>query len=109
VTTNSYISALQTISQGNAISTSQTAHIWLTLLAILFAGWVASRVSPLPTMLVSFVLGLVLLLSCWFHYDRFNILIDVFYPLLATGMAMFVFPAVTATGRRKEDSPLLAS
>ena len=100
--TRSYISALQAISEGSTVSRSYALHIWLTLLCILAAGFVALKLRPLPSMLVIFALGLFVLLACWFIYDRFNLLIDVFYPLVAALMSMFVFPAVTVAEKMEE-------
>ncbi len=102
ILTGSYISVLQAIVQPNAISRSYTLHVWLTLLCILAAGFVALKLRPLPSMLVIFALGLFVLLACWFIYDRFNLLIDVFYPLVAALMSMFVFPAVTVAEKMEE-------
>ena len=102
VWTNSYISALQAISQHSVISTSQTLHVWVTVVCILLAGLVAFKLQPLPSLLVIFVLGCVTLLACWLLYDRFDILVDAFYPLLAVGMSMFVFPAITVVEKMGE-------
>lgn len=102
ILTNSYISALQAISQQTVISRSQSLHVWMTLLGILFAGWASARLRPLPSMLAIFALGFVLLLLCWFLYDRFYIFVDIFYPLLAVCMSMFVFPAIGVTERQEE-------
>ena len=99
----SYRSALQAIITGGVISRPHTLYIWITLLCILAAGLVAFKLRPLPSILVIFALGLVVLIACWFLYDRFNVLVDIFYPLFAIVMSMFVFPAITVAQKMEED------
>ncbi len=99
----SYVCALQAITEGRVISRSETLHVWLTLVCILLAGLTAFKLRPLPSMLTIFALGFVTLLACWLLYDRFYILVDVIYPLLAVGMSMFVFPAITVAQKMEED------
>jgi hypothetical protein len=45
----------------------------------------------------------VILLGTWLVYQRFYLLVDVFYPLLATGMSMFIFPALRVAETPQEN------
>lgn len=99
---DSYRSALQMMSEGNLIARSHTLHVWVTLVCIVLAGFVAFKLRALPSMLAIFGLGCLMLIGCWFLYYRFNLLIDIFYPLIAVGLSMFVFPAVAVTEKTSE-------
>jgi hypothetical protein len=99
---NSYRSALQAMSEGNLIARSHTMHVWVTLVSIVLAGLAAFKLRALPSMLAIFGLGCIVVIGCWSLYYRFNLLIDIFYPLLAIGMSMFVFPAVVVTEKSSE-------
>jgi hypothetical protein len=93
---DSYRSAIQAFVAGTAVSRSRSLHIWITLFCILAAGLIALKMSPLPSVVVTFSLGLLVLIGCWILYDRFNILVEIFYPLFAIVMSMFVFPSIAA-------------
>ena len=99
---DSYRSALQMMSEGNLIARSHTLHVWVTLVCIVLAGLAAFKLRALPSMVAIFGMGCLVLIGCWFLYYRFNLLIDIFYPLLAIGMSMFVFPAVAVTEKSGE-------
>jgi hypothetical protein len=100
--TDSYRSAMQVMWEGKLITRSHTLHVWVTLVCIVMSGFIAFRLRAIPGMLTIFALGCAVLLGCWLVYYKLNILIDIFYPLLATIMSMFVFPAFTATDEHRE-------
>ncbi len=100
---NSYRSVLESIVSQTVVVRSQTLHIWLTILCIVCAGFIASRFRPMPALLSIFALGVVILLGTWLVYQRFYLLVDVFYPLLATGMSMFIFPALRVAETPQEN------
>jgi hypothetical protein len=99
--TRSYESALQSIVAQRVIVRLEYLHVWLTLICIAVAGFVAFRLRPISSFLTIFAIGLAVMLASWFIYYRFYFFFDVFYPLLAVGMSMFVFPAITVTEDRQ--------
>ncbi|MCX6132780.1 MAG: hypothetical protein NTU47_03105 [Ignavibacteriales bacterium] len=92
----SYESAINSIVAQTVIVRSEQLHVWLTLVCIALAGLVASKVRPIPSFLTIFAIGLLVLLGSWLIYYKLFFFIDIFYPLLAVGMSMFVFPAIRA-------------
>jgi hypothetical protein len=98
--TRSYESALQSIVAQKVVVRSEYLHVWLTLICIAIAGFVAFSFRPISSFLAIFAIGLAAVLASWFVYYKFYLFIDVFYPALAVGMSMFVFPAITATEDR---------
>jgi hypothetical protein len=99
---DSYRSALQAFIAGNVVSRSRTLHIWITLFCILVAGLIAFKMSPLSSVIVTFSLGLLVLIGCWILYERFNVLVEIFYPLFAIVMSMFIFPSIAAIEKMGE-------
>jgi hypothetical protein len=99
---NSYRSALQMMSEGGLVARAHTLHVWITLLCLVLAGLIAFKLRALPSVVSIFGMGCIVLIGCWLLYYRFNLLIDIFYPLLAVGMSMFIFPSVTVTQKSDE-------
>ena len=78
-----------------------SGYLWLSVACIVIAGFFAYRFRPLAAILLMFVLAVCTLVFASYLYDRLNIIIDIFYPLLSIGVAIIVFPAIAVM--RKED------
>jgi hypothetical protein len=89
-----YAVALQSILDNNVIIKSDQGHIWLSLICLALAGFFAGQFRPTIAVPFIFILGLVALLACSYLYDYRNYLVDVFYPLLSTAIAMVTFPII---------------
>jgi hypothetical protein len=94
-----YASAIENILDGNVTRKSETGYLWLSVVCLVIAGFIAYRFRLVAAILLILVLAVCTLLFGSYLYDNQNILVDIFYPLLSLAMAMVAFPAI-ALGQR---------
>jgi hypothetical protein len=94
-----YASAIENILAGTITRKSETGYLWLSLMCVVIAGFIAYRFRLVAGILLMFILAVCTLLFGSYLYDSQNVLVDIFYPLLSLAMAMVAFPAI-ALGRR---------
>lgn len=89
-----YESAIENILSGTLIRKWEMGHLWISLLFLVIAGLIVHRVR----LVIAFFLTLALLPGVLYLgsylYTSHNILVDMFYPLLSTAMAIVVFPVI---------------
>jgi hypothetical protein len=89
-----YSSVIENILAGALIRKWELGHLWISLLFLVIAALITYRVRLLVAFLILLaLLPLVLFLGSYL-YTSHDILIDMFYPLLSTAMAIVVFPIV---------------
>jgi hypothetical protein len=89
-----YSSAIENILAGALIRKWELGHLWISLLFLVIAGLITYRVRLLVAFLILLALLPFVLFIGSYLYTSYNILIDMFYPLLSTAMAIVVFPIV---------------
>jgi hypothetical protein len=94
-----YASAIENILDGKITRKSETGYLWLSVVCVVVAGFIAYRFRMIAAILLMSVLAVCTLLFGSYLYDSQNILIDIFYPLMSLAMAMVAFPAI-ALGHR---------
>jgi hypothetical protein len=94
-----YASAIENILDGKITRKSETGYLWLSVVCVVVAGFIAYRFRMIATILLMSVLAVCTLLFGSYLYDNQNILVDIFYPLMSLAMTMVAFPAI-ALGRR---------
>lgn len=94
-----YAVALENMIKGNTMKKSEQGHLWLSLLCLVIVGSIACWFRPLVTILLVILLAVATVFFGYYLYQSQNILIDIFYPLLALAMSLVAFPAITL-GRR---------
>jgi hypothetical protein len=100
-----YASAVENILSGTLIRKWEHGHMWLSLLCVVIAGLIVYRVRLVVAFLILLALLPCVLLLASYLYTSYSILIDMFYPLLATAMAIVIFPVIVLgnqSGPRKE-------
>ncbi|MDP2885929.1 MAG: hypothetical protein Q8P51_13015 [Ignavibacteria bacterium] len=101
----SYQSAIENILSGTIIRKWEQGHLWVSVLCLVLAGLIAFRVRLVVAFLILLALLPCVLMFGWYLYTSHSILIDMFYPLLATAMAIVVFPIIAMghpSGSRKD-------
>jgi hypothetical protein len=101
-----YAVALESIISGNIIKKWEHGHLWLSLALLVVAGLIAYWLRPLVTILLIILLAAATIFIWFYLYEGQNLLIDIFYPLLALAMSAIAFPAITLGSRDRmgEDS-----
>jgi hypothetical protein len=94
VVTEAYKSAIENILTGALIRKWELGHLWLSVLCLLIAGLIIYRVRLIVAMLILLAFLPCVLLFGSYLYTSYSILIDMFYPLLSTAMAIVVFPVI---------------
>jgi hypothetical protein len=94
-----YASAVENMLTGSITRKSETGYLWLSVICVAIAGFIAYRFRMIAAILLMFVLAVCTLLFGSYLYDSQNILVDIFYPLISVAMAMVAFPGI-ALGRR---------
>ncbi len=89
-----YESAIENILTGTLIRKWELGHLWLSVLCLVIAMLIAIRVRVVVAFLILLALLPCVLLFGSYLYTSHNILIDLFYPLLSTAMAIVVFPVI---------------
>jgi hypothetical protein len=105
---SAYASAVENILAGKVTRKSETGYLWLSVVCLVIAGFVAYRFRMVGAILLMFILAVCTLLFGAYLYDGQNILVDIFYPLLSIAMAMVAFSAITLGHRvvkREEPAP----
>jgi hypothetical protein len=97
--TRAYASAIENILAGKVTRKSETGYLWLSVVCVIIAGFIAYRFRMVAAILLMSVLAVCTLLFGSYLYDSQNILLDIFYPLISLAMAMVAFPAI-ALGHR---------
>ncbi|MGA3243875.1 MAG: hypothetical protein ABSE41_04605 [Bacteroidota bacterium] len=101
-----YQSAIENILTGALIRKWEMGHLWVSVLCLVLAGLITYRVRLVVAFLILLALLPCVLMFGWYLYASHSILIDMFYPLLSTAMAIVVFPVIVM-GRqpdlRKDD------
>jgi hypothetical protein len=95
-----YASAIENILDGKITRKSETGYLWLSVVGVVIAGFIAYRFRLVAAILLMFVLAVCTLLFGSYLYDSQNILVDIFFPLISIAMAMMAFPAI-ALGQRE--------
>lgn len=98
-----YAVGLESVLRGNLMKKPASGYLWLSLACLALAGFFAQRFRPLAAILLMFVLAVCTLVFASYLYDRLNIIIDIFYPLLSIAVAMVVFPTIAAMRREDEE------
>ena len=101
-----YASAVENMLTGKITRKSETGYLWLSLVCVVIAGFIACRVRVVASILLMFILAVCTLLFGSYLYDSQNILVDIFYPLISVAMAMVAFPAI-ALGRRGREGEVI--
>ncbi|MCX6143380.1 MAG: hypothetical protein NTZ35_09180 [Ignavibacteriales bacterium] len=104
--TRAYASAIENILAGTITTKSETGYLWLSVVCVVIAGFIAYRFRMVAAILLMSVLAVCTLLFGSYLYDSQNILLDIFYPLISLAMAMVAFPAI-ALGRRGQENEVL--
>ena len=73
---------------------AESGHIWFTVVCLVLSALMAYRLRPLVAFLLTFAVGVCTILLGAYLYDSQHLIIDIFYPLLATTIAMVVFPII---------------
>ncbi len=94
-----YESAIENILTGTLIRKWELGHLWLSVLCLVIAMLIANRVRVVVAFLILLALLPCVLLFGSYLYTSHNVLVDLFYPLLSTAMAIVVFPII-AMGKR---------
>jgi hypothetical protein len=106
---HAYASAIENILDGKITRKSETGYLWLSVVCLVIAGFIAYRFRIVASILLMFVLAVCTLLFGSYLYDSQNILVDIFYPLISLAMAMVAFPAIALGRREARDSLRLRS
>jgi len=101
-----YASAIENVLAGKVTRKSETGYLWLSVVCVVIAGFIAYRFRMIAAILLMSVLAVCTLLFGSYLYDSQNVLVDIFYPLLSVAMAMVAFPAI-ALGRRGQEGEVL--
>lgn len=96
-----YESAIENILSGTLIRKWELGHLWISVLSLLLAGLITYRVRLVVAFLILLALLPCVLLLGSYLYTNHSILIDMFYPLLSTAMAIVVFPLIVM-GRQSD-------
>jgi hypothetical protein len=99
-----YASAIENILAGKVTRKSETGYLWLSVVCVVIAGFISYRFRLVAAILLMFILAVCTLLFGSYLYESQNILVDIFYPLLAIAIAMVAFPVIALDhlGRQKE-------
>jgi hypothetical protein len=100
-----YDSAIENILTGTLIRKWELGHLWVSVLCLVLAGLITYRVRLVVAFLILLALLPCVLLFGSYLYTTYSILIDMFYPLLSTAMAIVIFPIIAMghqSGSRKE-------
>ncbi|MBF8296656.1 MAG: hypothetical protein HW389_3201, partial [Bacteroidetes bacterium] len=89
-----YDSAIENILTGTLIRKWELGHLWVSVLCLVLAGLITYRVRLVVAFLILLALLPCVLLFGSYLYTTYSILIDMFYPLLSTAMAIVVFPII---------------
>jgi hypothetical protein len=89
-----YESAIENILAGTLIRKWELGHLWISLLCLIVAGLITYRVRLVVAFLILLALLPCVPLFGSYLYASHSILIDMFYPLLSTAMAIVVFPII---------------
>ena len=89
-----YASAIENILSRTLIRKWELGHLWISVLFLVLAGLITCRVRLLVAVLILLALLPCVLLLGSYLYTNYSILIDMFYPLLSTAMAIVVFPII---------------
>ncbi|MFH0988792.1 MAG: RNA polymerase sigma factor [bacterium] len=87
-----YVIAVENILSGNYTTKWHTGYIWITLFGLLLAGIVAYRFSPIQSALIIFLITILSIALCSYLFEQYDVVVDVLYPSLSLGIAMFLFP-----------------
>lgn len=99
---SAYSSAIENIMDGKITRKSETGYLWLSVICVVIAGFIAYRFRMVAAILLMFILAVCTLLFGSYLYDSQNILVDIFYPLLAIAIAMVVFPVIALEHRARQ-------
>ncbi|HTY39418.1 MAG TPA: hypothetical protein VMH23_20035, partial [Bacteroidota bacterium] len=89
-----YESAVENILTGDLIRKWEMGHLWLSVLCLVLAGFIAYRVRLVVAILILLAMLPCVLLFGSYLYTSYNVLVDLFYPLLSTAMAVVIFPVI---------------
>ena len=92
--TRAYASAIENILAGKVTRKSESGYLWLSVVCVAIAGFVAYRFRMLAAILLISILAVCTLLFGAYLYDSQNVLVDIFYPLMSLAMAMVAFPPI---------------
>jgi hypothetical protein len=104
--TRAYESAIENILAGTLMRKWELGHLWISVLCLVIAALIAYRVRVVVAFLILLALLPCVLLFGSYLYTSHSILIDMFYPLLSTAMAVVVFPIIAMGkqhGSERED------
>lgn len=94
---------LTNLVEKNFLRKAESGHIWFTVVCLVLSALMAYRLRPLVAFLLTFAVGVCTILLGAYLYDSQHLIIDIFYPLLATAIAMVVFPII-AVGHKFRSS-----
>lgn len=100
-----YESAIENILSGTLVRKWELGHLWVSVLCLIIAGLIIYRVRLIVAFLILLALLPGVLLFGSYLYTSHSVLIDMFYPLLSTAMAICVFPIIAMgqqSGSRRE-------
>ncbi len=83
---------LTNLVEKNFLRKVEAGHVWFTLICLALSALIAYRLRPLAAFLLTFAVGVGAIFLGTYLYDSQHLIIDIFYPLLATAIAMVVFP-----------------
>jgi hypothetical protein len=101
VVSKAYDSAIENILTGTLVRKWELGHLWISVLSLILAGLITYRVRLVVAVLILLALLPCVLLLGSYLYTTHSILIDMFYPLLSTAMAIVVFPIIVM-GRQSD-------
>lgn len=104
-----YESAIENIISGTLIRKWELGHLWISVLFLVLAGLIIYRVRLVVAFLILLALLPCVLLLGSYLYTNYSILIDMFYPLLSTAMAIVVFPIIVMGRQTESRTPGLVS
>lgn len=91
-TARAYASAIENILRGDIVKKWEHGHIWLSMLGLLIAAIIVSRIRLVLSILVLLALLPCALCLASYLYLGYNILVDIFYVIFALAMAVSIFP-----------------
>jgi hypothetical protein len=78
---------------------SESGHVWFVLICLALSALIAYRIRPLAAFLLILIVAVCTILLGAYFYNSLHVIIDIFFPVLATAVAMVVFPLLSLESR----------
>ena len=88
--------ALENVLTGNVTRKPDDGFIWFSVVVLVLSGAGAYFFKPLVSILCTLLIAVTAIYAGSLLYDSYDILLDIFYPLLSLAFAAVCFPLVKA-------------